>query len=95
MQLCRFGAPFKTNPGVYVFCKPANTQGRWSAVYVGETDDFNDRLNINLASHHRWDCIQREKATNVCVMQVNGGKTQRVAAETDLRKSLDPPCNRQ
>lgn len=95
MQLCQFGRAFATNPGVYIFCKPAATQGRWSQIYVGECEDFNDRLNINLAQHHRWDCIKKGGATNVCVIQVNGGKLSRTAVETDLRQQLDPPCNRQ
>ncbi len=34
------------------------------ALAVGETEDFNDRLNVNLANHHRCDCITlREGAT--------------------------------
>jgi hypothetical protein len=92
--LCEFGKPFYANSGVYIFCKPA-ANNRWTAIYVGETEDFNDRLNTNLKNHHRWDCIKREGATNVCIIPVQGGKTTRVAVETDLRNNLDPPCNRQ
>lgn len=95
MELCWFGAGFKTNPGVYVFCKPGTVANRWTAIYVGETGDFNDRLNRNLANHHRWDCIKREGATRVCVLHVPGGQLARTAIETDLRNGLDPPCNRQ
>lgn len=93
-ELCRFGIGFYANPGVYIFCKPAASD-RWSQIYVGECEDFNDRLNTNLANHHRWECIKRNGATNVCVIRVNGGKLARTAVETDLRQSLDPPCNRQ
>ncbi len=95
MELCRFGLPFANNAGVYIFCKPISTI-LWGAVYVGETDDFDDRLNVNLKSHHQWECIQRERATNVCVyVIVSGGRDARLAIEADLWASLDPPCNRQ
>ena len=96
MNLLKFGVPFVKNPGVYIFCKPnAAKAGTWDAIYVGECEDFDDRLHVKLASHHRWACIQREGATNVCAMTVSGGKTSRTAVETDLRQRLDPPCNRQ
>lgn len=94
-ELCVFGRAFHNYPGVYIVCKPASTNGRWDALYVGETDDFNRRLNTEWANHHRLDCIKRNGATNVCVIVVNGGKEARTAIETDLRNRLDPPCNRQ
>jgi hypothetical protein len=94
-ELCRFGIPFNRNPGVYIFCKPGTISGKWAQIYVGECEDFNNRLNENLLNHHRWDCIKREGATNVCVIRVDGGKAARTAIETDLRQQLDPPCNRQ
>ena len=95
MELCQFGKPFISASGVYIFCKPASAANRWDSIYAGEAEDFDDRLNKNLASHHRWDCIKRNGATNVCVIQVAGGKAARTAVETDLRTALDPPCNRQ
>ena len=95
MNLLQFSKSFVNDAGVYIFCKPSATQGRWDAVYVGECEDFDDRLNKNLASHHRWECIKRQGATNVCALTVPGGKLSRTAVETDLRQRLDPPCNRQ
>ena len=93
--LCQFGLPFLRGGGVYVFCKRSPIGNQWLAVYVGETDDFNDRLNVNLKNHHRWDCIQRERATAVCIYYVAGVKANRTTIETDLRAVLNPPCNRQ
>ena len=95
LELCKFGVGFHPNPGVYIFCRPAATAGKWDPIYVGECENFNERLNTNLPNHHRWSCIQRERATNVCVLRVDGGKLKRTAVETDLRQKLDPPCNRQ
>lgn len=95
MNLLDFGKPFVNEPGVYIFCKPGAQAGKWDAVYVGECEDFDDRLNKNLLSHHRWECIKKQGATNVCALTVHGGKLSRTAVETDLRQRLDPPCNRQ
>jgi len=93
MELCELGRAFATNPGVYIFCKP-KAHGKWAQIYVGETEDFNDRLNVNLANHDRCDCIiLRERATNICCLTVYGGKAVRTAIETDLRLALHPPCN--
>jgi hypothetical protein len=95
MELCQFGKPFVNKGGVYIFCRPAATANRWDPIYVGEAENFNERLNINLVSHHRLDCIKRNGATNVCALQVPGGKAARINVETDLRTALDPSCNRQ
>ncbi len=92
--LWKLGDEMPKEPGVYIFCKHA-IDGSWVQIYVGETENFNDRLNVNLTSHHRWDCIVREGATHVCCLKVVGGKIARGVTETDLRLGLDPPCNRQ
>lgn len=94
-QLCDFTRTFVRNPGIYIFCRPAGTLNQWTAIYVGETDNFDDRLCVNLRSHHQWDGIQRERATNVCCLYVPGPRATRLAIETDLRAALRPPCNRQ
>lgn len=95
MELHEIGTAFSAVPGVYIFCTPGTMAGRWAQKYVGECESFKERLSDNLENHHRWDCIKRERATHICVMQVNGGKQARLIVETDLRKRLDPPCNRQ
>lgn len=94
MQICTFGIAFKETAGVYVFCYQGTDQ-LWYAVYVGECENFNDRLNLRLEKHHRWDCIKRHGATRVCCFPVSGGKSARTAVETDIRQLYDPPCNRQ
>ncbi len=80
--------------GVYIFCTQG-ADGRWYATYVGETDNFRRRLSDELASHHQWDSITRAGATHICAMVVRGGNAERLRIETDLRHSLNPPCNRQ
>jgi hypothetical protein len=94
MELREPGRPFVNSPGVYIFCRLDGSAANWVQIYVGETEDFNDRLNVNLQTHHCLDCIAREGATHVCVLEINGGKSARLAVETDLREATDPPCNR-
>lgn len=88
------GTAYKTIAGVYMFIR--ERQDRSLAVaYVGECGDFDDRLNINLKSHHRWACIRKECATHIATLHVPGERQARLDIETDLREALDPPCNRQ
>jgi hypothetical protein len=93
-QLHPIGAAYFDKPGVYIFCK-AFADGKWYAVYVGETDSFKQRLTDNLYGHHRWQCIQAAGATHICTLHVTGSVLSRMSIETDLRASLNPPCNRQ
>jgi len=95
MDLCDFRRPLNQLAGVYIFCKPAIAQGRWADIYIGETDNLNEHLYVNLANHHRWDSIRREGATNVCALPVSGPRWMRLEIETDLRAALRSPCNLQ
>ncbi|MDE2020313.1 MAG: GIY-YIG nuclease family protein [Patescibacteria group bacterium] len=81
-------------PGVYIFCSRA-INGNWNAIYVGETDNFSRRLTNELATHHRWKSIRAAGATHICTLHVPGHDSLRLQIETDLRHSLNPPCNRQ
>lgn len=88
------GTAFHELPGVYIFCKRASN-GNWDPIYVGETDDFNQRLNTALQHHQSWPSCYRNGATHLSVLIVHGGKLARCAIETELRHSLNPPCNQQ
>lgn len=88
------GTTFNAVGGVYIFCRQALDR-RWYAVYIGETDNFRRRLTDELASHHRLESIRRAGATHICALVVGGDVSKRLAIETDLRHSQNPPCNRQ
>jgi len=95
-DLCYYGRAFVGNPGVYIFCRPTvGFPNNWDAIYVGETENFDDRLNLNLTNHHQWANIKVKGATNVCCLHVPGDRSRRLAIETDLRAALRPPCNQQ
>lgn len=90
----RIGTVFNQVPGVYIFCA-LTADRRWYAKYIGETDNFLRRLTNDLALHHQWNSICRAGATHICAMVVHGGHAARLAIETDLRQSQNPPCNQQ
>jgi hypothetical protein len=93
-HLYPIGQVFYAVPGLYIFCRP--TQGnRWQAIYVGETDNLWRRVTNELAAHHQWDAVRAHGATHICALRVDAGQAERLRIETDLRHSLNPPCNRQ
>jgi hypothetical protein len=93
-QLDQIGAIYRPIPGVYIFCRLA-PNGRWNPVYVGETDNLFRRLTDQLRLHHCWQRICVERATHISTLHVPGADALRLMIETDLRRSLNPPCNRQ
>jgi hypothetical protein len=93
-ELYPIGTTFHRIPGIYIFCQIASLT-TWRAVYVGQTDDLDRRLREELAHHHRWQSIRAAGATHVGVIRVSGSLDDRLRIETDLRRGLNPPCNRQ
>jgi len=93
-ELWPIGTAFRDLSGVYIFCKLA-PNGNWDAVYIGETQSFQNRLTDGLAQHHQWMSIIACGASHICVMQVPGGLALREGIETDLRRHLKTPCNLQ
>ena len=88
------GTQFKHVGGVYIFCRMASN-GNWDPLYVGETDNFDERLNTALQRHQSWPSCANLGATHLSVMIVGGARQNRLNLETELRHSLNPPCNRQ
>lgn len=94
LEIHPIGSNYYARPGVYIFCK-RNLNGNWDACYVGETDSFARRLTTDLAVHHRWQSIRTAGSTHICTLHVPGDSTLRLSIETDLRRALNPSCNRQ
>ncbi|MCB1487356.1 MAG: hypothetical protein KDJ88_07850 [Bauldia sp.] len=94
LQLHPIGTDYLWHPGVYIFCKLA-PNGNWDAVYVGETAAFGHRLSRELFAHHKWPRIRAAGATHIATLHIPGPLWSRESIETDLRHSLNPPCNDQ
>ncbi|WEX10312.1 hypothetical protein [Chelativorans sp. AA-79] len=88
------GTPFKDRPGVYIACKLARN-GNWDAIYIGETESFQQRLSVNLLTHHKWASMIAAGATHFCTLHVPGVLWVREGIETDLRRNIPTPCNDQ
>lgn len=92
-ELYQLGQLFNPVSGVYIFCRPFGLVG-YTALYVGETQSFYDRLNAGGAAHDGLVRASRLGATHVAVMRTDD-QSYRLGVETDLRHGLDPECNRQ
>jgi hypothetical protein len=86
--------PLPISSGVYIVCSYLGPN-QYHSIYVGECDDFNDRLYVNLKNHHCYRCFIREAATDVCILAISDDRQLRLDAETDLRNGLNPVCNQQ
>jgi hypothetical protein len=93
-QLDPIGTAYHPKPGVYIFCRQA-LNGKWDALYVGETESFQRRLWRELTLHHCWERILAARATHICTLHVPGGLAAREVIETDLRRSTKAPLNLQ
>lgn len=87
------GTQFYKVSGVYIACKRL-ISGSYEALYVGEAQSLYDRLNAGAAHHDGLKCAARRSMTDIGAFVVSGDP-QRMRVETDLRHSLNPPCNRQ
>ncbi len=77
-------------PGNYIFAKLE--AGRWSSVYIGETESLKNRH----ASHEKQECAKRNGATHIHAHKSSAEKQERLDEETDIRKSFpNTPCNLQ
>ena len=87
------GTEFNHVSGVYIACRET-IGGRWEAFYVGEAQSLYDRLNAGAKNHVGLKCSLARGATHVGALVV-AGEAERLRIETELRHSLNPPCNRQ
>jgi len=82
---------FKDEPGNYIFAKPASTPGKWTAVYIGETESLRDRL----PNHEKLPCVRRYGGTHIHTHTSSSDEDVRRAEESDLIENCDPPCNKE
>ena len=85
----KVGEELAAKAGNYIFAK--SVDGQWRAVYIGESSDLNDR--VDLKSHHKGDCIKRNGATHVHAHLTSGGEKVRQDEESDLVDNYSPTCN--
>lgn len=81
---------FKDEPGNYIYAKESSP-GRWSPIYIGETESLEDRLS----NHPKLPCIRRHGGTHVHVHISSSDEEVRRAEEADLLEKWNPPCNKE
>lgn len=84
------GAKWNDVAGIYIFAKPGTQDGRWIALYIGQTKSFKDRLN----DHERWEEARRLGATHVHAMSVTLADN-RDRIEEALIQACQPALNEQ
>ena len=62
--------------------------GTHTKIYIGETDDLNERLS----NHHKQMCFDRHGYNAISVHR-EASSSARLKKESDLIAALDPPCN--
>ena len=78
-------------PGIYIFAKEGRLgTGKWIAQYVGEAENFKNRLTDN---HEKWFNAVLLGTTHIHAMINHSGTIARRAIESDLILSLNPPLN--
>lgn len=87
------GTLFNQVSGIYIFCRQI-ASGNWEALYVGETQSFEQRLNTGISSHDGYARAARLGMTHIAVLAI-AGDAERVRIETDLRHRLNPSANAQ
>lgn len=71
-----------------IYCFAYNAAGTWRALYVGQTNSFQNRI----PSHERWAEARRRGATHVLATVVLK-QSDRDILERALIAELDPPLN--
>ncbi len=80
---------FKDQGGNYIFAKKT-ASGKWTPVYIGETESLSDRL----PNHDKLPCVRRNGGTHIHA-HTSGGQRERRAEEADLLANFNPPCNKE
>lgn len=83
------GTTFTDKAGNYVFAKETSP-GRWSPVYIGQTNS----LSARLSNHEKESCAKRNGATHVHA-HTSSGENERMLEEKDLILKWRPACNNQ
>lgn len=87
------GTVFNRVPGVYVAMRSAAFGEIWP-LYVGESDDLYRRLISDRMAHEGLNRAIMRGATHIAAKVIRD-RTARLSLETELRHSLNPPCNMQ
>jgi hypothetical protein len=82
------GAPMKAEAGNFIFAK-RGPSGKWSPLYIGETDD----LSASLLDGDAQECVRRNGATHLHTHTAVGARQVRQREAQDLKLRWRPKCS--
>lgn len=88
-DIYQIGTLFDSGPGNYVFARYESDIKNYIPIYVGQTADLSDTFD----DHHKMPCIQRNRASFICIRRSSSSEKNRMAEEADLIARLHPICN--
>lgn len=80
---------FGSTPANYAFVKEAEP-GWFEPIYIGQTKDIHREV---FASLPKWQCIQQNHPTRLCVHRNSKNEPERLAEVDDLIQKYHPLCN--
>ena len=85
------GEPLPDVAGVYVACRPTH-EGGLQALYVGETGSFYSRPYLDAERHDGLERASYLGWSHIALLS-EASRSRRLEIETELRATLNPPCN--
>jgi len=87
------GTHFKPMAGVYAFLKEKG-DSLFDVIYIGQTSDFEDRIDDNFTNHTQYDCIIQNRYTHIATLVVPE-QHKRLEIEKSLIDNFNTSCNEQ
>ncbi|WP_425092022.1 hypothetical protein [Tropicimonas sp. S265A] len=87
------GQQFNPVSAVYILCSK-QSPGVMQALYVGEAQSLQQRLNTGVSSHKGYARARDLGMTHIGV-RVAASEQERLSVENDLRRGMRPPANLQ
>ncbi len=88
-DIYQIGTTFEPGPGNYVFARYESGIMNYIPIFVGQTSDLSEHFD----DHHKMPCVQRNRATFICVHRSSSSEKSRMTEEADLVARLHPICN--
>jgi hypothetical protein len=83
-----WGTDLKPVGGVYMVLRKGFQNGKYDALYVGQTGNLSERFD----NHHRKPCFDSNRKTHIAAM-IEQSQVRRFTVEADLIRNYKTSCN--
>ncbi|MFA6051952.1 MAG: GIY-YIG nuclease family protein [Methylobacter sp.] len=87
-SICHHDANWSNTAGIYIFCGIDQQKNLWIPLYIGQTENFRNRLPL----HEQWNHARKLGATHVHAKAVSQ-QSQRDILEKQLIQLFQPKLN--